>query len=286
MNAYGYRRFTCTGLVACSCLCFGCSGSNDQSESALIATSLEFQLEVNDEGFSCGHAYKGVGNPPADFSISDARFYVSEIQFVEPSGKAHNLVLDENAYQNKNVALIDLEDGCGSDGTSEIHPVVTGKAPPLAYDRVRFTLGVPKERNFIDLASASPPLDVTAMFWVWQSGYKFLKIDGASPAEAGGINPFFIHLGSGGCPGERPSSPPTGECAFPNRVTYELGPFSGTASKVVADVGALLATSNVSTNTEGTPPGCMSSENDPECATIFPRIGIDSLNEQELFRLE
>jgi len=272
--------------VALGCASLTACGGGDDEGPTSVPTSVAFEVQVNHQSFACGHTYADVGARAADFSITDARFYVSNIELLEPSGKSHPLVLDENAFQSQGLALIDAEDGCGPDGTPETHTTVTGFAPALAYERVRFTLGVPKERNFIDLASATPPLDVTSMFWVWQSGYKFLKVDGASPAVDGGINPFFVHLGSSGCPGENPSAPPTADCSSPNRVTYELAGFSPSIHKVIADVGELLAASDVSTNTEGTPPGCMSVASDPECVTLFPRLGVDAPSEQHLFHVE
>lgn len=264
----------------------GLIGCGDDDEAAPVATSLSFDVQVNQKPFACGETYAGVGALAADFTISDARFYVSNVELLDKGGKAHALVLDENSYQSKTVALIDPEDGCGPDGTEGTHTVVTGKAAGTSFSAVRFTLGIPKEQNFIDLASATAPLDVTGMFWTWQSGYKFLKVDGSSPAAEGGINPFFVHLGSGGCPGTNPSAPPTADCSFPNRVTYELAGFSPGQSKVVADLGSLLKLSDVSSNTEGTPPGCMSSLDDPECETLFPRLGIDGPGAQQFFRVQ
>ena len=282
-SAAAYFFLRASGL--CAALGLNACGGGDEG-AAPVATSLSFEVQVNHQPFVCGGTYSNVGVLGSDFTISDARFYVSNIEMLESTGKAHPLVLDEDTYQSKAIALIDPEDGCGPDGTTGTHTIVTGTAPALPFTAVRFTLGVPKEQNFIDLASAQAPLDVTGMFWTWQSGYKFLKVDGSSPAAEGGINPFFIHLGSGDCPGTNPSSPPTADCAFPNRATYDLANFSPAQTKVVADLGRLLELSDVSTNTAGTPPGCMSSPNDPECETLLPRLGIDAPDAQQFFRVE
>ena len=182
------------------------------------------------------------------------------------------LELERGTFQAQNLALLDFENGCGPDGTEEMHTTLTGSVASRDRDFVglRFTLGVPPNKNSIDLSRAAPPLDVTGMFWTWQVGYKYVKLDGSSPASGGGINPFFLHLGASASPGDNPQAPPSADCAQPNLATFELLEFSPTAQRVVADLASLLASSDLSSNTEGTGPGCMPEPNDPECLTLLP----------------
>jgi uncharacterized repeat protein (TIGR04052 family) len=264
----------------------GCGNENDAEPPAPVPVALEVELTIGGEPFVCGASYPGIGSPPADFTITDARFYAHDFALVDRDGKAHAVALAESAYQGRNLALLDFENGCGPDGTPGTNTVVRGTVAPGDYSGVRFTLGVPAEQNFVDLASAKPPLDVSGMFWIWQFGYKYLKIDGSVPAREGGINPFLVHVGSSGCPGENPESPPEQPCAYPNRVTYELTEFSGADGRIVAELAGVLALSDLSSNTEGTAPGCMSEPDDPECRTLLPRLGIDDTAEQLLFHAE
>ena len=249
--------------------------------------AIDFALQVNGDAFACGETYSGVGTPAADFRATDARFYVYDVELVDKAGTAHELELeDDGAFQGDGVALLDFEDGCGSDGTEETNTQVRGMVVPAAYESIRFTLGVPPDQNFLDLTSAAPPLDVTGMYWTWLSGYKFLKLDASTPMQEGGIHPFLLHLGSAGCPGDNPTAAPDGPCTFPNRVSYELSGFTGSNKKVVADVAGLFADSDLSFNTDGTAPGCMSEPDDPECQTVLPRLGVNDATEQLLFHLE
>jgi uncharacterized repeat protein (TIGR04052 family) len=249
--------------------------------------TIDFGLQVNGETFACGETYAGVGSPAADFRATDARFYVYGVELVDEKGSAHPLELeDDAAFQGAGVALLDFENGCGADGTEETNTQLRGSVVPAAYESIRFTLGVPPEQNFLDLATAAPPLDVTGMYWSWLAGYKFLKLDGATPREGGGIRPFLLHLGSAGCPGDNSEAAPEGPCAFPNRVSVELSGFTGKDVKVVADLADVFAGSNLSFNTDGTAPGCMSEPDDPECQTVLSRLGVDGADEQLLFHLE
>jgi uncharacterized repeat protein (TIGR04052 family) len=251
-----------------------------------VPTTLSFQMSVRGEPFVCGETYPDIGEPPADYTLTDGRFYAYDFALIDDERVAHPVTLDDGPYQGAGVALLDFEDGCGPDGTPELNTVVTGMVAPGSFNGVRFTLGVPPDQNFIDLVSAPPPLDVSGMFWTWQFGYKFLKIDGSVPSSEGGINPFFLHLGSSGCPGTNPESPPNGACLYPNRVTYPLDGYSATDGLVIADLAEVFALSNLATNTDGTAPGCMSEPEDPECQTLLPRLGLNDAGEQFFFSAE
>lgn len=281
-------------LVAAALGLLGCGDGEDESP-IRMPVSLEFGVVVNDQELRCGDQYPDVGDPPVPFSVTDSRFYVHDVALLHGSLGWLPVELAQGDFQRRNLALLDFEDGCGPDGTAETHTtlsggvLVPGAAEAAGNDPfvgVRFTLGLPAAENFVDLAKAAPPLDVTGMFWIWQFGYKYLKVDGSSPASGGGINPFFIHLGASGCPGTNPQAPPAGDCSAPNLAVVELLDFSPTAGRIVADLGALLATSDLSFNTTGTGPGCMSEIGDPECLTLLPRLGIDDEADQQLFFAE
>ena len=249
--------------------------------------TVDFGFAVNGAPFECGAEYDGVGEPAVPFKATDARFYLHDLQLLHASAGWQSLELDAGAFQGQGLALLDFENGCGPDGTAETHTTLTGRiaAPDQDFVAVRFTLGVPKAQNFLDLARSAAPLDVTGMYWTWQSGYKFLKVDGSSPASGGGLNPYLLHVGASGCPGENPQAPPVGDCVSANLARIELLDFSP-GSKIVADLGTLLATVDLSFNTEGTAPGCMSEAGDPECLTLLPRLGIDDADAQQLFAIE
>lgn len=270
-----------------SSLCLHCGDDEAERDGDVpIPTELSFELRVGGEPVSCGAEYPDVGDPAAPFTVTDARFYLSSFELVDAEGRGHAVELTPGPFQDEGVVLLDFEDGCGPDGTAETNTTVSGLVAPGEYRGVRFTLGVPTEKNFLDLAQAAPPLDVTGMFWTWLSGYKFLKVDGSSPMEGGGIHPYLVHVGAAGCPGDNAQAAPTDDCVAPNQVRYDLDGFQFGESKIVADLADLLATTDLAFNTEGTAPGCMSELDDPECRTIFERLGIDDADQQVLFSLE
>lgn len=260
------------------------SGCSDEAEEQ--AVHIRFDVRVQGEAFECNGEYPDVGSPPSPYQLTDARFYVHGVELLDDSGKRYPVSLDDTAFQGRGVALLDFEDGCGDDGTPETNSLVSGRAEPGEYTGVRFTLGVPARENFKNLTAQPAPLNVTGMFWVWQSGYKYLKVDGFAPNHDGSILPYFLHLGASGCPGTNPNAPPTGDCASPNRVTYELSGFAPETSVVVADVAQLFAENDLAVNTADTAPGCMSEPDDPECSPLYARLGLDDPSQQVFFHLE
>lgn len=282
-------------LFAVSCLVFAAyPSSSAHSAGSQVAGSqvagnqvtVKFEAAVGGEAFACGKSYSAIGASKSTITPSDFRYFVTEIQLRNESGQYVPLSLDQDGvWQYKTVALLDFEDGSGPcrNGNSAIRNTVTGTLPEGRYRGIRFTLGVPFELNHGDPTVAPSPLNLTAMFWNWQAGYKFLKLDMATsglPREATaptGKGPraagFPIHLGSTTCASASPTTTPS-SCAQPNRAVIEFDGFDPAANVVVADVAAALQDANVDVNAPETAPGCMGAPNDEDCASVFPAFGL------------
>lgn len=254
--------------------------------------TIRFAGVVGDTPFSCGASYEGIGATASRITPSDFRFYVSGVELIDAGGRAVAVALDQDQmWQHRDVALLDFENRTGPclTGTSETRDVVTGVVPKGDYRGLRFTLGVPFDLNHADATIASSPLNLTSMFWNWQAGYKFLRVDFASSGRPQSIQPgsiprfgdrqgslrmgFAIHVGSTMCAApsgtERPAS-----CANPNRVTVTFPAFDPARNVVVADLKALLAGVDVDVNQEGSPAGCMSTPGDGDCDPLMLNLGL------------
>jgi uncharacterized repeat protein (TIGR04052 family) len=257
------------------------------SPEASLPVQLRFAAEVNGAPFRCGQSYDNVGITRSRITPSDFRLFVSDVALLTRDGKAVPLTLDQDGvWQHRDVALVDFEDGTGpcSMGTKAIRTAVSGRAAAGDYTGVRFTLGVPFALNHGDPTVAASPLNVTAMFWNWQGGYKFLKFDTGSsgrPATAAAPDPrgghsasgFSVHLGSTACASPSPKDAPSA-CQNPNRVTVTLDRFDPARQTVVVDIGRVLAQSNVDVNAPNTSPGCMSFPKDPDCPPVMRNLGL------------
>jgi uncharacterized repeat protein (TIGR04052 family) len=238
-----------------------------------LAVTIPFAAAVRGTAFSCGASITGVGTMASTYVASDFRFFVHDVALVPTGGGAPvPVTLTVNPHQSADgLALLDFENATGpcQMGSAATYTALVGTVPAGSYTGLRFKLGVPYAKNHVDPAGAPAPLGEPGMLWAWQSGYKFLKTDGAVGAAG-----FNLHVGSTGCPGGNPMQPPTAPCANPNVAEIVLPTFQLGASTVVADTGPVLAGVDVSVNTPATAPGCMSFPNDPECNTIFPKLGL------------
>lgn len=266
--------------------------------------SIRFAAQVNGSAFACGQSFAGLGSTAATATPTDFRFYLHDVQLLRADGSAVPVTLAETPWQREGVALLDFENGqgpCAQGGNAPVNEALRGSVPPGSYSGIRFTLGVPERLNHQDATVAQSPFNLTAMFWNWQNGYKFLKVDlqvagdapapAASPAHGGaaGRGGFSLHLGSTQCVASAPTEPGR-DCRNPNRPVITLTGFDPLATTIIADIGPVLAGVDITRNTERTPPGCMSFPNDPECRTVLPALGLPYMDlpagEQRLFRVQ
>lgn len=271
----------------------GCSTPDNSPGASTAAGTLpvtvRFAAQVNGQPFACGQSYASIGTTRSTITPSDWRFYVSEVALVDEAGRAVPLSLaQDGVWQFENIALLDFENGSGPcrNGTTGLNTEVRGTVPAGRYVGLRFTLGVPFARNHGDPTVAPSPLNLTAMFWNWQGGYKFVKFDTASsglalaPAAAGGghgsaaASGFSVHLGSTMCASPSRTEAPQAACANPNRVAVAFERFDAARQTVVADIGTLLAGANVDANAPNTSPGCMSFPGDADCPPVMGALGL------------
>jgi uncharacterized repeat protein (TIGR04052 family) len=276
--------------LAAAALLAACSSTapTATSGSGTQPVTLRFAALVNGQPFACGQSYAGVGTTRSTITPSDYRFYVSDVQLIDASGRAVPVTLaQDGTWQRDGVALLDFENGSGPclNGTTATNTSVRGSVPAGSYTGLRFTLGVPFVPNHGDPTTAPSPLNLTAMFWNWQGGYKFIKFDTATsgqpattapphPQGGGNASGFSVHLGSTLCASPSRTQAPQAECGNPNRVTVQFDRFDAATQTVVADIGRVLVGANVDVNAAGTSPGCMSFPKDADCPPVMGALGL------------
>jgi uncharacterized repeat protein (TIGR04052 family) len=332
---FAFNQKTC--LLAMAIAFSAYHATPAQADTKEIA--INFAAYVGESEFVCGESYEGVGTEESTITPTDFRFYVSNVSLIDQAGNAVPLKLQQDGkWQYQNTALLDFEDGKSAcdNGTTEINTTVVGTIPQGDYQSLQFTLGVPQNLNHDDAAIASSPLNLTSMWWNWQGGYKFLRVDlttkdtianvnhsqseqdnvqvneqtthqnsskagiftpeqsthsqssstqtahqdtnsedtsAHSPATINS-NAYLIHLGSTGCSDSAQSD--LFACANPNRTQVILEDFDPEDNVVIADLGELLAQSNLTSNQANTPNGCMSSPEDSDCMPIMQNLNLSS----------
>jgi uncharacterized repeat protein (TIGR04052 family) len=247
-----------------------CGDDVDAPEDEVV---VSFVVAAGDTEWSCGDTVT-VGTAPSEFVIEDLRFYVHGVALIRDDGAVVNLtIVEDNIWSQHGTTLLDFEDGTGpcDGGNAGLNRSVVGSVPEGDYVGLTFVLGVPFSENHQDAGVAQAPFSYSAMFWGWQGGYKFLRLDGATVAGNGNR----IHLGSTGCEGEIGNIT---RCTHENRASVVLDAFDAGVDSVVFDLGALFGDSDLETNTDDTPLGCMSTPDDPDCDALFEALGLgDSL---------
>lgn len=277
----------CTATVAGLLLLAGCQAIQPSAATPADAAptrqetgkpvEIRFALKAGDQDLICAQPATGLGITQSTVQLNDLRFYVSNLALIDGSGNAVPVVLEQDGlWQVESTALLDFEDGsagCTETGNPDLNTSVRGSVAAGDYTAVRFDLGVPFALNHQDVTVAPSPLNLPPMWWNWQFGYKFVRIDMKSdaPATAGA---WFIHLGSTGCVAADPAKAPTKPCSHPNMATIQLDGFDPATQTIVADLATLLAKVNLSESTPQ-PPGCMSGADDPDCAALLPAFGLD-----------
>jgi uncharacterized repeat protein (TIGR04052 family) len=236
---------------------------------------------VNEQNFVCGETYRPVGAVIQDsYKINDFRVYLSGFKLFNPHVNQYDtLVLKDDAkWQTTNIALLDFENGCLNgtpDTNTEVKAVLSAGKNVSDYNGICFTLGLPFEENHGDPTILPSPLNISGMLWSWTTGRKFIRIDGMGDPD-NLKSSFVVHLGSTGCSDvNKQGKQPDGPCTYPNTPEICLSNFNPVNNTIKVDIAQILKESNIVYNTPDTAVGCMAGNNDPECQTILPLLGID-----------
>ncbi len=249
----------------------GCASSHDE----LDTYTIPFTAAVGAEPFDCTKSYANVGVEQATIQPQDFRLYVHDVTLVAADGTRVKLELEnDGVWQRDGVALLDFETGNGTctAGTAETRTIVRGKAVHRHdWKSLEFKVGVPESVNHLDAARAPAPLNDPGLWWSWSGGFKYARIDIATPGNPGG---FYFHLGATRCTG----APASGfTCAAGNVASVSLDGFDPDASRVRIDLAAFyrdVAVNAVPDRQADFVAGCMAFAGDPECPAMMGKLGL------------
>jgi uncharacterized repeat protein (TIGR04052 family) len=236
--------------------------------------TLPFSASLGNKPLSCAETYDGVDRDAVGVVVNDARFFVHAVQ-VKRDGDFVDVPLADNAFQNDGVALLDFETGdanCAATGSPQTHTVITTIDDVSDVTAVRFSLGVPPEKNHLDATTLTAPLNIPDMFWAWQFGFKYLKVD-VTTADAS-ATPAYFHLGANGCEPVAGGAPSDVTCAHTHQpvLSFDIDPQTQT---IGFDVGRLFAeVSLTGERPEGDVNGCMSFPGDLQCPPMMSAAGV------------
>ncbi len=291
-----------TGLAIASALFLtACGGGSSSSDSSTTGTTsgtttatttsltIPFAAKAGTTAITCDATLTGLGTSGDSGKVSDFAFYIHDIMLKTSDGKSVAATLDDNSFQDPQygVALLDFQDktdACaGAVKTTNKEVKLKAAVDPTTVTGIEFVVGVPSTANHHNAGTSRAPYNRAGLFWAWQTGHKFMRLDVNPTAlvtktDATTTKTFNWHLGSTGCTGDATTGAVV-TCTSPNRPAVKLDgvKVSGaTTSTIVLDYAKLMAGTNINIDTSGAI-GCMSAQDDKDCPAIFSNLGLPHL---------
>jgi len=152
-------------------------------------TSLVIDLKhlFGSQDLTIGNKYTNASGE--ELTITKFNYFISNIKLKKTDGSEYVVPQDKSYF------LIKL-----SDKTTQQFSLAD--VPLGEYTGISFVLGVDSLRNTLEPSKRTGALDVGGaaedMYWAWNTGYIFLKLEGTSPVAATQNNQFFYHIGGYG----------------------------------------------------------------------------------------
>lgn len=117
------------------------------------------------------------------YSVSILKYYISNIKVTNTKGDVYELPKQESYF------LIDQSN------TASLTPTVN--VPEGEYTELSFNLGIDSATNVQPLEGRVGVLDIANndMYWSWNSGYIFFKMEGSSNVATSNDKKFRYHIG-------------------------------------------------------------------------------------------
>lgn len=154
------------------------------------AIEIEFDNVVGDKDLTLhtGVYKNAVGE---NFTVKVLQYYISNIKLKTADGREYVVPQDESYFlirehvpASRKIKLTGIPEG--------------------DYTEITFMVGVDSLRNTMDVSQRKGVLDIgdeetgKGMYWSWNSGYIFFKIEGTSPQSPREDKAFFYHVGGFG----------------------------------------------------------------------------------------
>ncbi|MGV3545760.1 MAG: MbnP family protein [Pedobacter sp.] len=193
-----------TIIIITSILFTACKKDNttpDFDEQNLASLSVEFDNIVGGRTFTLNNTAVPYTNAAGEkFTISMVQYFISNIQVTTTAGKQYTVPQDSSYFLIK-----------GADRASRFAKI---RVPEGDYSKLTFVLGVDSLRSTMPVDKRTGVLDPAmgggghgggGMYWGWNSGYIFFKLEGNSEVisddqqgDPTGNKKFRYHIGGFG----------------------------------------------------------------------------------------
>ncbi|MFD1631057.1 MbnP family protein [Pseudopedobacter beijingensis] len=163
---------------------YACKKEKSEIDSTVKAPlEIEFDHIVGGKKLTLGATNKNSLNQ--DFTIDILKYYISNIKLKNTEGKEVVVPQDESYF------LVDASE------KESCYAHV--KIPEGDYTELSFVLGVDSLRNTKPVEERTGDLDpANGMYWTWNSGYIFFKMEGLSSLITSADKTYRLHIGGYG----------------------------------------------------------------------------------------
>lgn len=234
--------------------------------------TIKVQLVEEDQVLTCQSAFNANGDNNA-WSVEQFQLFLSNIEVTSDQSKWQRLPLAKSAYQNASTVLLGTncrqqkqQNSAKEYGHWSID--FNDEIDMSKITAMRFTLGVPFELNHLNPVKQDSPLNLPSMFWVWQTGHKFLRVELTSESDK-----WLYHLGSTGCKAPSVMRAPASPCRYPNTVDFEVPIAQGNEGLLTMNINLseLLKGVEITQDTS-----CQSEQTNDSCQQLFKNLSLAS----------
>nr|WP_293838311.1 MbnP family protein [uncultured Arsenicibacter sp.] len=177
------RIYTLIGIVS-TMLLWGCQHDPETAPTGRMRVTFDNVVGDKDLVLNSGTYTNG---SKETFSVSLFNYYVSNIKLLKADGTSFTVPQDSSYFLIR-------------ESQPATQTISVGQIPYGEYTGMEFMVGVDSLRNTMDVSKRTGVLDPAGghsggMYWDWNSGYIFLKLEGSSPQAVETAGTFMYHIG-------------------------------------------------------------------------------------------
>ncbi|TAH27685.1 MAG: hypothetical protein EAZ07_00370 [Cytophagales bacterium] len=195
-----FSNKTILGLALCY-ITLSCKPDKEQEpiptpvQDKMGTVEIIIEPKFEDKNFKIGDTYTTVAKE--EIKINDLKFFLSNIGLVNLDASESKSYPYPGDSAQSGVYLVNFVKpnfDAGNGGGTNSYKIQI-KAKEGEYADLRFDMIVPRELNFADITKNPYPVQAkNGMYWSWNSGFKFMVVNGTSNV-IGGSKAFHLSLG-------------------------------------------------------------------------------------------
>ncbi len=176
--------------------------ASDLSGSAVLNIAHTF----GDQNFELDQTYSTFNGDKV--TVTRFKYYVSNIELIKKDGSVWT---EPNSYH-----LIEV-----SDETSSAFQIKFDSIPTGSYTQISFAIGVDSVNNHNGKQEGMLDPD-HGMFWMWETGYVFFKVEGYYQSSSGNKGAMVYHVGRENCYRKIVLNVPVNQLKISHNLTSQL----------------------------------------------------------------